>query len=129
MAVNAAYVLYVLAAAMFGLGTFLILRHRMFVRSSLRVRGRTVQPRVEDLEGGVYTSRAEYEVAGPSLRDRGARDIELQLVSSPRPGRVGVLQSRSARRGQAGRLVGGLAERAAANECTFEIQRMMMPLP
>ena len=44
MAVNATSVLYLLAAAMFGLGTFLILRHRMLVRSSLRVRGRTLQP-------------------------------------------------------------------------------------
>jgi len=64
MAVNATSVLYLLAAAMFGLGTFLILRHRMLVRTSLRVRGRTLQPRVEQFEGGVYTTRAEYEVAG-----------------------------------------------------------------
>ena len=33
MAVNATSVLYLLAAAMFGLGTFLILRHRMLVRT------------------------------------------------------------------------------------------------
>lgn len=67
MAVNASYaqiILYSLAAAMFGVGMFLILRHRMLVRSSMRVRGRTLQPLLDPSDGIVFTTVAEYEVAG-----------------------------------------------------------------
>jgi uncharacterized protein DUF3592 len=67
MAVNAFHAqifLYLLAVVMFGVGVFLILRHWRLISTWMRVRGLTLKPLVDESDGIVFTTVAEYEVAG-----------------------------------------------------------------
>jgi len=61
---SAPAILWALSAAMFGIGLLRLFSHRAYVRSTLRVRGRTLQPQVDRSEGTDYTTVAEYEVKG-----------------------------------------------------------------